>query len=90
VSSIYSGYTLRLVDREHFRIVYTFDNWATTLSAEAHSVGYPGSFVDITTAPNQMGTIIFTLAWPEQDHQERWLGRNIEVSVIAPPVSTKG
>ena len=28
VSTIFSGYTLRIVDPEHFRVVYTFDNWA--------------------------------------------------------------
>ena len=55
VSTIFSGYTLRIVDREHFRVVYTLDNWATTLSAEARSVGYPGSFVDIPTAADQDG-----------------------------------
>jgi glucoamylase len=87
LSSIFSGHTLRIVDREHFRIVYTLDNWATTLTKEARSVGYPGSFVDIPTAPEDAGKIIFTLAWPAQKNEERWLGKNIEVSVIAPPAS---
>jgi glucoamylase len=89
VSVIFSGYTLRIVDREHFRVVYTFDNWATTQSVDSRSVGYPGSFVDISTAPEQTGNILFTLAWPTQSGQERWLGRNIDVSVISPPESTK-
>ena len=31
---------------------------------------------------------MFTLAWPGQDEQERWLGRNIDVSVIRLPAST--
>jgi glucoamylase len=88
VTTIFSGYTLRIVDREHFRVVYTFDNWATTESVDARSVGYPGSFVDISSAPNQAGHILFTLAWPGQGNQERWLGRNIDVSVISPPEST--
>jgi glucoamylase len=88
ISTIFSGYTLRIVDRENFRVVYTLDNWATTLSAEAHSVGYPGSFVDISIDPKQMGHILFTLAWPGQDGQERWLGRNIDVSILPPPAST--
>jgi glucoamylase len=87
VRTIFSGYTLRIVDREHFRVVYTFDNWATTGSVEARSVGYPGSFVDIS-APDQAGTIQFTLAWSGEGQQERWLGRNIDVSVISPPEST--
>jgi glucoamylase len=88
ISTIFSGCTLRIVDREHFRVVYTFDNWTTTHSVDARSVGYPGSFVDITAGPEQKGKIIFTLAWPGQDGQERWLGRNIDVSVVAPAAST--
>jgi glucoamylase len=89
ISSIFSGYTLRIVDREHFRVVYTFDNWATTLSKDSRSVGYPGSFVDISTASDQAGKITFTLAWPGENVQERWLGRNIDVSVITPPESAR-
>src|SRR5437868_7221630 len=88
VPAIFSGYTLRIVDREHFKVVYTFDDWTTTLSAEAHSVGYPGSFVDISIAPDQTGIIFFTLVWSGVDRQERWLGRNIDVSVITPAEST--
>jgi glucoamylase len=89
LSAIFSGYTLRIVDRQHFKVVYTFDNWATTLTADANSVGYPGSFVDISTEPDQEGHILFTLVWPGQDGQQRWLGRNIDVSVIPLPESTK-
>jgi glucoamylase len=89
VSIVFSGYTLRIVDREHFRVVYTFDNWATTQTADARSVGYPGSFVDISTTSEQTGKIIFTLAWSQESGQERWLGKNIDVSVISPPESTK-
>jgi len=88
VSTIFSGYTLRIVDREHFRVVYTLDNWVTTLSKDARAVGYPGSFVDIPTAADQEGPITFTLAWPGQDGEERWLGRNIDVSVVQLPAST--
>jgi glucoamylase len=78
-----------MVDRQHFRIVYTFDNWVTTLSKEARSVGYPGSFVDIPTTPDKTGNIIFTLAWPGQNGQERWLGKNIEVAILPSPGSAK-
>jgi glucoamylase len=88
VSAIFSGYTLRIVDPEHFWVVYTVDNWTTTLSAEARSVGYPGSFVDISTAPDQVGRILFTLVWLGEGGQKRWLGRNIDVAVIELPEST--
>jgi glucoamylase len=87
ISTIFSGYTLRIVDREHFRVVYTFDNWKTTLSMDGSPVGYPGSFADIATRPDQSGNIVFTLAWPGQNGQERWLGKNIDVSVIPAPAS---
>jgi glucoamylase len=87
VSVIFAGYTLRIVDREHFRVIYTLDNWATTLVGESRSVGYPGSFVDIPTPAEWEGTIVFTLNWTGQNGQDRWLGRNIDVSVIRTPES---
>jgi glucoamylase len=87
ITTIFAGYTLRIVDPEHFRIVYTFDNWATTLSLDSRSVGYPGSFVDLPVASDLTGNIAFTLAWPSQDQNDRWLGRNIEVSIVPLPAS---
>jgi glucoamylase len=85
ISTIFSGYTLRIVDREAFRVVYSFDNWATVQTMDSRSVGYPGSFVDISTAADQTGSILFTLLWPGEHQQDRWLGRNIDVAVIFPP-----
>ncbi|NYF79133.1 glycoside hydrolase family 15 protein [Granulicella arctica] len=81
ISSIPAGLMLRILDPVAFRVVYTFDNWATTLHAESRAVGYPGSYADIFTAPEQRGSIIFTLYWPGED---RWLGRNVEVALTPP------
>jgi glucoamylase len=81
ISVISAGHTLRIVNPEFFRVVYTFDDWATTITKDSRTVGYPGSFADIPTTPNQTGKITFTLNWPGNDGQERWLGRNIEVIV---------
>jgi glucoamylase len=89
ICSLISGHTLRIVDRESFRAVYTYDNWATTLTLESRSVGYSGSFVDIPTGVDQIGKITFTLAWPVQDQPDRWLGRNIDVAINEVPASTK-
>jgi glucoamylase len=89
IRSIPAGYTLRIVDRDRFRVVYTTDNWVTTQVTESRSVGYPGSFVDISTAADQSGSIVFTLAWPGPDQQDRWLGRNIDVSIFQSQASTK-
>ncbi|WP_260735016.1 glycoside hydrolase family 15 protein [Tunturiibacter lichenicola] len=89
ISSILSGHTLRIVDREHFHVVYTYDNWATTLKLDSRSVGYSGSFVDIPTGKDQVGKITFTLAWPVEGQKDRWLGRNIDVAIHTVPASTK-
>jgi glucoamylase len=82
ISRITAGHSLRILDHDHFRVIYTFDNWATTLSLDSRSVGYPGSVADIATDVEQTGTIVFTLVWVGQDLQDRWLGRNVEVSVV--------
>jgi glucoamylase len=89
ICSLLSGHTLRIVDRESFYAVYTYDNWATTLRVESRSVGFSGSFVDISTGADQIGKIMFTLAYPVEDQQDRWLGRNIDVAINAVPASTK-
>jgi glucoamylase len=83
VKSVKAGNTLRIVDSGHFRVVYTFDNWATVHEAISNMVGYSGSYVDIPTEAGQTGKIIFTQCWPEGNEQERWLGRNIEVAITA-------
>jgi glucoamylase len=86
-AAVRAGYTLRIVDPEHFRVVYSTDNWATTHTAISTTVGVPGSFADIPTAPSQSGgTIVFTMAWPgdaDDGHETRWLGRNIEISIYS-------
>ena len=80
VYSIRAGMRLRVVDTARFRVLYSMDDWATSATLESHPVGYPGSYVDIPTAAGKAGKIVFTLYWPEQD---RWLGRNFEVAVVA-------
>jgi glucoamylase len=85
LATIVAGHTLRIVDPQRFRVVYTFDNWATTLNLDSSAVGYPGSFADISTDPQQMGTIVFTINWLGEGRRDRWLGRNVEVAIIPPP-----
>ena len=78
VARIRGGLTLRVVDPERFRVVYTLDGWKTQASLESTRVGYPGSYADIATEKGRGGTIELTLYWPTQD---RWLGRNLQVVV---------
>jgi glucoamylase len=81
LSTIEAGRTLRIVDPQRFRVVYTFDNWATTLTLDSTAVGYPGSFADIPISSSQEGTVIFTLDWPGQGKPDHWLNRNVEISI---------
>jgi glucoamylase len=78
------GKTLRIMDANPFRVVYTTDNWATKNALDARAVGRPGSFVDIPTTEGQASgdqpaRIIFTLFWPQEN---RWLGSNVEIAIL--------
>ena len=79
ICAMSQGGTLRILDAEHFRVVWTADDWSTNHVIDSRRVGRPGSFVDLQTDPKQRGTLIFTLYWPEQD---RWLGKNYEVQIL--------
>jgi glucoamylase len=81
ITHIPAGLTLRILDPNRFNIIWTQDDWATTNTANSRTVGYPGSFADIPTTPNQTGTIIFTMHWLADDH---WLARNISIEVTQP------
>ena len=81
VAVVPAGYRLRIVDPARFRVVYSLDDWRTVERKDALSVGNAGAFVDIETAKEQTRSIVFTLVWPGEEHGDRWLGRNIEVSI---------
>jgi glucoamylase len=90
ISAIMQGSTLRIVDAQSFRVIYTLDNWATKAEINATALGRLGAFADIVTtapqAPAAEGSdkkIIFTLYWPVGD---RWLGRNYEVMLSDQPM----
>jgi glucoamylase len=84
ISAMVQGGTLRIMDAQHFRVTWTNDNWATKNAQDSRVVGKPGSFVDIQTAHDFVGSIVFTLFWPEEN---RWLGRNYEVAVNEEPIA---
>jgi glucoamylase len=84
ITQIRAGYTLRIVDRGHFRLVYSTDNWATVNEGVANMVGPSGSYIDVPTTAKQSGAIVFTLCWPGEGGPDRWLGRNVEVAVVSP------
>jgi glucoamylase len=78
LSTLPAGMTLRVVDTVRFRVVYTMDDWKTTLTKESRPVGYAGFYADLETVDGQTGKIELTFYWPGQD---KWLGKNFEVAV---------
>ncbi len=85
VTTLIAGITLRVVDRGHFQVRYSTDNWATHQTLDATAVGLAGSFVDIATRPDQTGSIDFTLCWIDDAQTPRWLGRNLKVTLEPNP-----
>jgi glucoamylase len=78
VKLIQAGYTLRIIAQQHFRALWTLDNWQTVTTVESATVGRAGSFADVPTTPEQTGTLSFTLFWPEEN---RWEGHNYDVTI---------
>lgn len=81
ITSVPAGHTLRLLDPDPFRVVWTADNWATKEETAARPIGYAGSFADVPTTQTPGGSLQFTIFWPDRNE---WLGRNYEVAVTAP------
>lgn len=80
LASLTAGMTLRVVDTVRFKMLYSTDDWKTSIMREARAVGYAGFFADIATPAGQPGKIVFTFYWPGQD---KWLGRNFEIHITA-------
>ena len=79
IEKLAAGMTLRFVNPERFRVLYTIDDWKTQTTLESKPVGYAGFFADMPTVAGQACKLVFTGYWPEQD---QWLGRNFEVVVV--------
>jgi glucoamylase len=78
IEKLAAGMTLRFVNAEQFRVLYTIDEWKTQTMLESKPAGYAGFFADIPTVAGQPCKLVFTGYWPAED---RWLGRNYEVVV---------
>ena len=74
-----AGSMLRILDGEHFEVLWTEDGWQTTHTATSRGLGSAGFSADIVPSIGS-GVIQWTFHWPEQD---RWLGYNVEVKVGA-------
>jgi glucoamylase len=76
VRKVAAGKRLRITAQERFKVQWTMDEWKTQQSAVSSTVGYAGSFADIST--EKSGKLVFTLFWTER---QQWEGRNFEVEV---------
>ena len=74
--SILAGRKLRVIAEEHFKLVWTTDDWQTVRTTESRTVGYAGHFADMETESGHSGKLVFTIRWRMND---RWEGRNFEV-----------
>ena len=79
IDRLSAGNTLRLLDPEAFRMVWSADNWATVEQTETRSAGYLGAYADIPTTPEQTGSLKFTFFWPGKNE---WLGYDFEVEIV--------
>jgi glucoamylase len=84
IARMKAGFTLRVLDPNRFRVVYTTDGWGTTNTLESHAVGRFGFMADIPT-PASAGKLTFTLFWTGSGTNDpgHWLGRNDDVELAA-------
>jgi glucoamylase len=78
VKTIAAGCTLRIIAQQHFRVVWSTDEWKTTSVLAATALGCVGSFADLPTTAEQTGRLSFTLFWTEEN---RWEDHNINVAI---------
>jgi glucoamylase len=80
IQKIAAGDTLRILDENHFEVIWSHDGWQTMHTAGSRSLGSAGFCADVATALDQAGSLLWTLHWPERDH---WLGYNVDIQVGA-------
>lgn len=82
LSQVPAGFTMRVIDRERFDLVYTFDAWKTTLRMNSEKVGHPGFFADVAI-PEEANGLILTIHWQATEGDaEYWLGHNVEIQIV--------
>jgi glucoamylase len=78
VRAVKRGWTLRIQERQPFRLHWSRDEWKTTKDTNATATSLGIHFVDVSVPPNQQAPIRFTFYWtgPEQ-----WEGCDHEVAI---------
>jgi len=86
ISAMVAGLTLRVIDWNRFRVLYTTDAWATSTTVESHPVGRFGFMADILT-PATPGMLTLTIFWLGVGPNDpgHWLERNDDVELTPAP-----
>jgi glucoamylase len=79
IQKVNAGDTLRILDEDHFEVVWSIDGWKSTRRTPGRGMGSAGFSADIEIpATTQAGELSWTLQWTEKG---RWLGYNVQVKI---------
>jgi glucoamylase len=79
IQKVNAGDTLRILDEDHFEVVWSIDGWKSTRRTPGRGMGSAGFSADIEIpATTQVGELSWTLQWTEKG---RWLGYNVQVKI---------
>ena len=79
IRRVTAGDTLRVLDPDPFRLVWSVDGWKSTHHTSGRGLGSSGFSADIEIPVNvQAGELSWTLQWTEKG---RWLGYNVQVKI---------
>jgi len=74
------GQTLRIIEADPFRVVWTQNGWETNSATESKLLGSVVAYADIPIAKSAQGAVSFTFYWTAED---RWEGRNYDIPIAA-------
>jgi len=85
IQKIPPGSTLRVIDANRFRVIWSADNWKTVQTVKSCCLNSAGYSADISTAGiSAGGELSWTFHWTETDS---WLGHNVNLKIEAPQVA---
>jgi len=79
IQKVQAGDTLRILDPEHFEVLWSVDDWKTFHTIECRELGSAGFGVDVA-ADSGSGQISWTLRWVKTNH---WLGYNVTIEIVS-------
>ena len=78
IQKVDPGDILRIVDGEHFELLWSTDDWKTVQTLQCREFGSAGFSADIAASTGS-GRISWTLRWTGSN---RWLGYNVMIEIV--------